>query len=392
MSEPDDSSTRISNATASSIVNSLPELIELIGQDLSPSDLVACVQVCRLWNQTLLPLVWHAVNPEKQRAWQSEKVEQWTRISFVNNCHLIRNLTANWDVLLETAAAQCRNLTSLTVHGVRHILPEHFHTSSPSSCAADSTIANDQSPSVELPWITKQSDDVQQDTPQERRDLELFWQLVLQNPGLVRLHFPQTTVINILPQAYILETVSRIKNLRELNTRLMNVDLSTLLDSLPQLERLSCSPSLGSVTLSKNYSNLRQLKYLRSVQVSMFIEVLKHLPTLESLMLSRIIAEEDLPTSTYEILCETVSTAVVTFPQVREFEVHWMSPHEERYVAVMLGVFPEVRRLYLPRLSVGIRKVMWERHYWLEEFKDRSDGIVDEWKERRAKDAAGVRL
>ncbi|OAQ35788.1 hypothetical protein K457DRAFT_894137 [Linnemannia elongata AG-77] len=153
MSEPDDSSTRITNVTANSIVNSLPELIELIGKELSPTDLVACVQVCRFWNQTLLPLVWHTVNPDKKWFWWPEKVEQWTRISFVNNCHLIRPLTANWDVLLETAAAQCRNLTSLTVHGVRRILPEHFHTSSPSSCAADSTFANNQPPSLELPWI-----------------------------------------------------------------------------------------------------------------------------------------------------------------------------------------------------------------------------------------------
>ncbi|KAH7044343.1 hypothetical protein BKA57DRAFT_469339 [Linnemannia elongata] len=391
MSEPDDSSTRITNVIASSIVNSLPELIELIGKELSPTDLVACVQVCRFWSQTLLSLVWHTVNPEKQRAWQSEKVEQWTRISFVNNCRLIRNLTANWDVLLENAAAQCRNLTSLTVHGVRHISPEHFHSSSPSSCAADSTFANNQPPSLELPWI-KQFRRDRRGTPRERRDMEWFWQLVRQTPGLIRLHFLETNLINILPQSYILETVSRIKNLRELNTRSLDVDLSTLLDTLPQLERLSCSPSLGSVTLSKNYSNLRQLKYLRSVQVSRFIEVLKHLPRLESLMLSRIIAEEDLPTSTYEILCETVSTTVVKFLQVREFEVHRMSSHEERYVAMMLGVFPEVRRLYVPGIPAEIRKVMWEKCYWLEEFRDRSDRILDEWKERRAKDAAGVRL
>ncbi|KAK5799473.1 hypothetical protein F5H01DRAFT_384689 [Linnemannia elongata] len=345
MLEPVDSSTRITNVTANSIVNSLPELIELIGKELLPTDLVACVQ----------------------------------------------NLTANWDVLLETAAAQCRNLTSLTVHGVRHILPEHFHTSSPSSSAADSTFANNQPPSLELPWIKQYRRD-RRGTPRERRDMEWFWQLVLQNPGLIRLHFPETNLINILPQPYILETVSRIKNLRELNTRLMDVDLSTLLDTLPQLERLSCSPFRRSVTLSKNYSNLRQLEYLSPVQVSRFIEVLKHLPRLESLMLSRIIAEEDLPTSTYEILCETVSTAVVTFPQVREFEVHRMSSHEERYVAMMLGVFPEVRRLYVPGIPVEIRKVMWEKCYWLEEFRDRSDRILDEWKERRVKDAAGVRF
>ncbi|OAQ35789.1 hypothetical protein K457DRAFT_13008 [Linnemannia elongata AG-77] len=222
--------------------------------------------------------------------------------------------------------------------------------------------------------------------------MEWFWQLVLQNPGLTRLHFPQTNLINILPQSYILEAVSRIKNLRELNTRLMDVDLSTLLDTLPQLERLSCSPFRRSVTLSKNYSNLLRLEYLRSVQVSRFIEVLKHLPRLESLMLSRIIAEEDLPTSTYEILCETVSTAVVTFLQVREFEIHRMSSHEEQYVAMMLGVFPEVRRLYVPGLPVEIRKVMWEKCYWLEEFRDLSDRILDEWKKRRTKDAAVVRL
>ncbi|KAG0045072.1 hypothetical protein BGZ89_005773 [Linnemannia elongata] len=390
MSEPDDSSTRITNVTASSIVNSLPELIELIGKELLPTDLVACVQVCRFWNQTLLPLVWHTVNPEKQRAWQSEKVEQWTRISFVNNCHLTRNLTANWDILLETAAAQCRNLTSLTVHGVSHILPEHFHTSSPSSSAADSTFANNQPPSLELPWIKQYRRD-RRGTPRERRDMEWFWQLVLQNPGLIRLHFPETNLVNILPQSYILETASRFKNLRELNTRLMDVDLLTLLDTLPQLERLSCSPFRRSVTLSKNYSNLRRLEYLSPVQVSRFIEVLKHLPRLESLLLSRIIAE-DPPTSTYEIPCETVSTTVVKFLQVREFEVHRMSSHEERYVAMMLGVFPEVRRLYVPGIPVEIRKVMWEKCYWLEEFRDRSDRILDEWKERRAKDAAGVRL
>lgn len=226
----------------------------------------------------------------------------------------------------------------------------------------------------------------------KRQDMEWFWKLVIQNPGLVHLQFPQTTIINILSQAYILEVISRIKNLRELSMKWMNVDLSTVLDILPQLERLECSPYQGSFALSKDYSNLRQLKYYKSVQVSRFIEVLKHLPRLESLELSRIIAEEISPPSTYEILRKMVSTTGVTFPQVRELRVLAMTQKQERYVMVMLGLYPELRRLWLPSTFGGVRKVVWERCYWLESFRDREEGFVDEWKERRAKDAAaGVR-
>lgn len=388
-----ESANRKKDTSGIRVVSSLPELVNLIGQHLSPSDLVACVRVCRLWNHTLLPLVWHTVNP-KRGAWRQYKLEQWVRTSFNDNCHLVRDLTADWDVLLETATRKCRNLTSLTVHTVTHILPKRFYFSSPSSSsAAGSPTANYQALPLELPWISNHNNDVHQETYQKCRDIEWFWQIVLQNPGLVRLQLPQTTIINILSQAYILETISRIRNLRELSTKWMNVDLSTVLDTLPQLERLECSPYWGSVTLSRDYSNLRQLKYFSSFQVSRFIEVLKHLPKLESLELSRVIPEESPPTSTYEILCEKVSTTGVMFPQVREFRVLWMSPHEERYAMVMLGLFPELRRLWLPTTFGDIRKVMWERCYWLEEIKDRRDGVVDEWKERRAKNAAaGVRL
>ncbi|KAG0060523.1 hypothetical protein BGZ89_012204 [Linnemannia elongata] len=375
-------------SSSSSIVSSLPELVNLIGHNLSPSELVPCLQVSRLWNYTLLPLVWHTINPKK-RAWKPDKLEQWVRTNFVNNCHLVRDLTADWDVLLETAAGRCRNLTSLAVHTVARTPSEHLYYSS----SASSTIANDQPPPPPgLSWIFNENENVLRNNPRQRRDMEWFWQLVDQNPRLVCVHFPHTAFINHLSQVYILETVSRIKNLRELNTRLMTLDLSTLLDTLPQLERLECSPSRGTATLSKNHLKLQQLKCLDSVQVSRFMEVLKHLPRLESLVLSRIIPEKGPPTSTYEILCETVSTTGVTFPQVRELRVYWMSRHEERYVVVMLGLFPELRRVWLPHTFVDVRKAMWEKCYWLEEINGRRVGVVDEWKERRAKDAAeGVR-
>ncbi|KAK3820663.1 MAG: hypothetical protein JOS17DRAFT_340823 [Linnemannia elongata] len=385
---------RKKDISSCSVVTSLPELVNLIGQHLSPSDLVACVQVCRLWNQTFLPLVWHTINPKKIVS-QPDNLEQWVRTSFVNNCHLVRNLTVDWDIVLETAAGRCRNLMSLTVNTVAHILPKPFCSSSPSSSPSSSSVAgsptaNGQPPlstPPELPWIFN-LDNNDHEAYRKRHEMEWFWQLVFQNPGLVRLQFPQTTSINDLSQAFILEGLSRVKNLRELNTRGMGLDLSTALDVLPRLELLQCSPWRGNFTISNDHSNLRQLRYFKVVQVSMFIEVLKHLPRLESLEFTRITAEENPPTSTYEIFCETVSTSGVKFSQIRELKVIVMRQLEERYVMVMLGLFPKLRRLWLPQISRDVRKVMWEKCYWLEEIDNRRDGVVDEWKERRAKDAA----
>ncbi|KAF9907761.1 hypothetical protein EC991_010631 [Linnemannia zychae] len=42
----------------------LPELLILVAHNITPQDLLQCVQVCRFWNQIFIPRLWHTIDDE----------------------------------------------------------------------------------------------------------------------------------------------------------------------------------------------------------------------------------------------------------------------------------------------------------------------------------------
>ncbi|KAG0378236.1 hypothetical protein BGX24_004420 [Mortierella sp. AD032] len=93
----------------------LPELLELIGNHLGPSDLFACVQACRLWNQHLIPQLWRTID-DGLYSWPMilQRITlnaasrggadsiHWLLDVFAKHGRHIRHLTADWALTIAT--------------------------------------------------------------------------------------------------------------------------------------------------------------------------------------------------------------------------------------------------------------------------------------------------
>ncbi|KAH7044321.1 hypothetical protein BKA57DRAFT_469265 [Linnemannia elongata] len=157
-----------SDVTTSAIVPVLfPELVLLIGQYLHQQDLLRCVQVCRSWNQILIPQLWRTIDTD-QSAWRrifedtvleakrpKAETEAWIKNVFAKYGHHIRHLSTWSCVILEaTLNNRCTQLSTLSVS---HIYQQwQWDAISPLPAAAPP-------PAPVLPWIcpvTKERDEI----------------------------------------------------------------------------------------------------------------------------------------------------------------------------------------------------------------------------------------
>ncbi|OAQ28304.1 hypothetical protein K457DRAFT_138763 [Linnemannia elongata AG-77] len=135
-------------------VYDIPELVALVASYLGTHDLLACVQVNRLWNSTLIPILWHTIDdstpawdtilrrcadpkttdqsylkPEAGLVKESDegKDREWVRGVFWKYGRFVRKLTVQWPMVLEAVSLAavavaddgggggCKNLESLTL-------------------------------------------------------------------------------------------------------------------------------------------------------------------------------------------------------------------------------------------------------------------------------------
>ncbi|OAQ35808.1 hypothetical protein K457DRAFT_120595 [Linnemannia elongata AG-77] len=225
-------------------------MVERIGQFLTLSDLISSVQVCRAWNKILTPVLWHTVNTNSQ-PWSyiikqepsgertREEIEICVKSLFEKHGHHIRNLESNWRVVLEAASlggTGHRNLTSLVLGNFY----QRYRT--PSTVLVD---LNDLQLCNQKSW--------------RRYVIGRFWNLVRQNPGLVRLRLPRLGVMNDESPEYTIDSLSMLRNLKDLDLDGMLLDVGLLLSVVPQLERLRVIMLWNFTPLLQDYSSLRRL-------------------------------------------------------------------------------------------------------------------------------------
>ncbi|KAG0262162.1 hypothetical protein BG011_000282 [Mortierella polycephala] len=116
----------------------IPELVDQLSSLLSPQNLFQCIQVSQQWNTLFIPRLWHTINDNHQ-AWGrifeacagnstdiqvKEERKNWTRLIFAKYGHHIRDLTVEWDIVMEAVSVSgvCVHLQSFIVNVGRYWL------------------------------------------------------------------------------------------------------------------------------------------------------------------------------------------------------------------------------------------------------------------------------
>ncbi|KAK3841529.1 MAG: hypothetical protein J3R72DRAFT_445055 [Linnemannia gamsii] len=382
-----DSNSTLFRKTARRTVIELPELVTLIGHHLHTRDILSCVQISHSWNEAFVPLLWHNLDTHT-KPWQRiidddssarrprDEIEQWVKTSFEKYGHHIRHLNVHWNVVLEAASlsSKCRNLCSLVV-GV--VLRNHL---------APSTVLVAVDDDMRLPWMSGGDESgMCEDYLRCRRDVERFWMLVRHNPGLVHITFPRIGTIEDMLQDYVLETLLTMKNLKGLDLEWMPLDLPTLLNVVPQLQRLRGFALERLSSLQQDYSRLRYLSYRNEIDIPGLLHLLNHLPGLEELQLWQVLV---MPSASSTDMMAIISTSAL-FPQLKTFRLDGsISSFEDKFISLLIGLFPSLVQLWIGILRSATRNELWQKCYFLESINGRRDaGPIVAWRDRRAKDA-----
>lgn len=409
------------STTTINILISLPELIRPIADHLERADICSCNLVSRHWNQCFNPLLWHTVDT-LSRPWRElfrrhdnknaprEKIAAWIRETIARHGHHIRHLTATWNIVLEAVAANndCTNLTSLAVGSVMYHRKATLELETVTAALPHPPVtvlyATDQTvtPLVQwlhLPWVSNRRiyrPGVVNEDLRRKITVERFWSLVQQNPGLIRLRFPNLGAMNDLSKEYILERLLALKELRDLDLELTLLDARTMLRSFPKLERLKIYNMDGLLMLpsQEQYSNLRHLGLRTYVLLTHVLKVLHHLPGLEELRIKGVAVEPlvhlrttmaSIPiTLTPNGASTRGNEVVVSPPVIKSFYIDETLPRDDESIALLVRRFPR-----LVQIQAGVnratKKALWEHCYYLEEMHGVKGG-AEAWKRRRIED------
>lgn len=309
---------------------------------------------------------------------KQDQFDGWCKAVFEKHGHRIRHLGAHWDTIVEAASLEtslCRNLVSLSSEVVKqtHVTP----TSVPALVLDD----GDQDPQ-QFQWVSKEGMTKFKEDIRLRGTVERFFLLVLQNPKLVQIQFPMHGIMKDVSKAYVFETLSYLRNLKELNLVWLPLDLPTLLDTVPQLERLQGRdiPDLGR--LQQPYPNLRVLGIRTYVLFKNLLVMLNHLPNLEELQIESILGEPE-SVVPYKRAIRTVETTP-PFLRLRTLQVDNQLRPGDKYMALFLRLVPNLVRLVNLTIVYAVRKALWEWCFYLDEIRIVGGPDVGPWRERRA--------
>lgn len=362
--------TIITSATSRAL--SLPELINHIGHHLPLSSLLSCIQVSRLWNQALIPILWHTVDT-KRRSWQlillkdatgvtpKGVLEEWLRMIFTKYGRHIRQLITYWRIVLKAASrtGTCRNLCSLLVrHNTEYFDCSLFAKISITAMPmmTITTAAEGVVEDFQLPWIiplnqaTPVDDDAEDmdENSRQRLRVKSFWILVRQSPGLARLSFPDLDAMNDVSKDYIVETLLSLERLAELDLGRTLLDSQVLLRSLPKLKYLRAFNLNGLLSMSpeEQYAGLRSLGICGCVRISEVLEVLDHLPGLEVLSFKGVVSEP------IDVLRKEVLAAEARRDlQLKSLSIDEVYERHEKYIELLKGQCRHLVHMVMRRLG-----------------------------------------
>lgn len=322
-----------------------PEIMTHIGAYLTPPDLLSAACVCQHWNQTYIPLLWHDINdslyswpdlvrrisPTPESTGEQERQEETDRIrrTFEKYGGHIRQLFLRERELLaivssvamvvgtEGGLSACTQLQDLEVSLVNIISPkeqaENYRILALTQ--EEQAVEREQAQALGMPpvlspvleGVFEMRIGSFQSVTKRIKDWESsqhFWLLVRQNRhGIRSLSMSWSTMgsCRIADHNFLYETLGGMKQLRVLRNKMVVLELSRLMRSVPMLEKYSTwSHLIGSGwTALDGYGgggthsmNLKALEIRGPMESNKVGEMLERFPDLDQLSLGRLITSD----------------------------------------------------------------------------------------------------
>ncbi|KAF9916855.1 hypothetical protein FBU30_001115, partial [Linnemannia zychae] len=392
----------------------LPELLVSLGPFLAAQDLYVCVQVCRLWNNVLMPFLWYEID-DRCFSWPTilarnshggcenqlqgiGSVTVWVNDLFEKYGHYIHHLSVSQLVVLQAASVattiknatttkvRCPQLRSLLVFGLHvHELPCKEFVD---PLALDNRASTKEQPypgpllSPEFGGVFLPLKEVWDKIDKQRQYWEmaqLYWILVRQNQQHIqRLHIeaPVGRLFLMVSEGFLLQSLVMLKELRSLDTGLVCIDLLKLLDHVSNLHtlrsRLTFSLTkniiLGShQELQLSRLQIRFLELRDRLYQNEFFFLLSYLPNLEDVVLAGFKQESG--------LLENLQDMDINPNSLYGLHLRQIGKHDDLVLPEIIQWLPRLRRFGIGLLYPSIAKALWTYCPDLESF---SDGALDE--------------
>ncbi|KAF9156804.1 hypothetical protein BG015_001136 [Linnemannia schmuckeri] len=301
-----------SRVLSSQAVFSIPELVIAIGPHLRPPQLLPCIQVCRQWNEAIIPLLWETVD-DTLFSWRQilkqydaddskgDKDERWLRSIFAKHGHLIRHLSLSWKVSILAAglSGQCTNLLSLslttsvlnktareaeTLARVKNLKPEEGGRTEGERAQKGATgpVLVPEFEGMFVPRAAMWRTVAEQE--QDWMTNQCLWQLVRSNSALrtLRLSLSEAELCKMTTIDVVYDILSPLKDITRLESTTYIILLDRLLDRVPTIQHVQMdSAHLGDDFTTRTFLGLQTLVIKTFVSSRLFLELLHSLPNLE---------------------------------------------------------------------------------------------------------------
>ncbi|KAK3818203.1 MAG: hypothetical protein JOS17DRAFT_757350 [Linnemannia elongata] len=282
------------------------EILDLVGQFLSPPDLLNCCQVSHHWNNFLTPRLWETID-DSRYSWSkileyydahegkaAGQDEIWIRRIFAKNGRHIRNLSLSWRILIDAANdAYCSSLRSLHITNVcdkltreeklkKELAKQQAHTNDPWRPAITGPLLSPEFEGVPQPGdVAYRSKDLQE---RDWITAQKFWILTRRNTRLLSLTLSHGLheLCEVVSDDFIHDIVAGLPELRYLSNSFESGDPYVLITRLRHLETL-CTEKWSRLEPSGTVRNLKTLTIHERITTHELVVLLRHLPSLESL-------------------------------------------------------------------------------------------------------------
>ncbi|KAG0280235.1 hypothetical protein BGZ95_010834 [Linnemannia exigua] len=293
----------------------MPELLKAISAYLNGISFIACIQVCKHWNESFIPILWNTID-DSLYAWprilrridEDQRVfnEAWLRDIFAKYGQYIRHLVLRWRVLIDIAYLNkaCTNLFSIKILDIKqfHTLNEEYavRLMKYRTPRGSRRYPNQRhSLAVTGPVIVPELKGVFAPTAillkTEERQLkdwmthQYFWMLLRQNPGLqcISLHSQLDLLSELKSMKFVYDTFAMLPNLTTLESHHYPLEYDILLSRVPSLRNYSSAivPPMPAFDLIGPFGNLRSLTINTSTPWIKLNRILRSTPSLTKLNL-----------------------------------------------------------------------------------------------------------
>ncbi|KAF9144397.1 hypothetical protein BGX30_012971 [Mortierella sp. GBA39] len=359
----------------------LPELLVSLGPFLTAQDLYSSIRVNHLWNTFLVPFLWHSID-DRLFSWPAilnrvhdDEVDDepnTLQVLFEKYGHHIHHLSLTWLTTLQAASAAttCTQLRSLLVFGLKDRdppLPNQEPDEANSNCHhhpnQQSSLGPLLSPMFDRVFRPSQEG---WGNPIKQRQYwkmaQLYWILVHHsNKHLQNLHLEAAVgrLFRMVSKEYLFDSLALLKDLRSIDTGLVQMDFPVLLDRVPSLRTLRSRPNdpltkeiVFSRTIHQQpFFQLKLLELRDRLYLQEFYLFLRYLPQLDDIIFAGFMMQTGLLPSPQDIMDNKPS-------QLQGLHLRQIGKQDDKIIPGVLQWLPYLKRFGTALLYPSIAKAL----------------------------------